>query len=324
MTPSPQTRPRLGASACLLGEPVRYNGGHSRCRFLTLGPLAGMVEWVAVCPEMELGLGAPRRPVRLLSDGRLVDRDGDTDHSAALAETARRVLPSFEDLDGFVLKSRSPSCGLFGVPRYSAGLPGERTDGQPVDRRGRGAFAEALTAAHPHLPVEEEGRLNDPVLREHFVERVFAHARLRELLSGPWRPRDLVDFHSRHKLQVLAHDPRLYRELGRVVARAGTADRRALAEEYRRLFTEALAVRPTRGRQVNALQHVLGPFGHRLSPERRHGLAGAIEDFQAGRAPMSVPVALLLHDARAENVHYLADQTLLEPFPAALPLRHHL
>ncbi len=324
MATGAQVRPRLGASACLLGEPVRYNGGHSRCRFLTAGPLAEMVEWVTVCPEMELGLGTPRRPVRLLTDGRLVDRDGDADHSAALAETARRVLPAFEYLDGFVLKSRSPSCGLFGVHRYSAGLPGERTAGQPVDRRGRGAFAEALVAAHPHLPVEEDGRLNDPLLREHFVERVFAHARLRELLSGPWRPRDLVDFHSRHKLQILAHDPQRYRELGRIVARAGTAEREALAAEYRRVFTEALAVRPTRGRQVNALQHVLGPFGHRLSPERRNGLAHAIADFQAGRTPMSVPVALLLHDARAENVPYLADQTLLEPFPPSLPLRHHL
>ncbi|GAA0950642.1 DUF523 and DUF1722 domain-containing protein [Actinocorallia libanotica] len=320
--PASAIRPRLGASACLLGEPVRHNGGHSRCRFLTDGPLAEMVDWITVCPEIELGLGAPRRPVRLLTDGRLVDRDGEADHTAAFAETAERLLPGLEGLDGFVLKSRSPSCGLFGIPHYSAGPPGERTDEQP--RRGRGIFAEALTAAYPSLPVEEDGRLNDPLLREHFVERVFAHARLRELLSRPWRPRDLVDFHSRHKLQILAHDPQRYRELGRIVARAGIDDREALTDRYRRVFSEAMTVRPAKGRQVNALQHVLGPLGHRLSPERRRGLVASIEDFQAGRAPLSVPVALLRHDARAENVSYLLGQTFLEPFPAALPLRHHL
>ncbi|MEO3785070.1 DUF523 and DUF1722 domain-containing protein [Actinocorallia sp. B10E7] len=321
--PTRATRPRLGASACLLGEPVRHDGGHSRCRFLT-DSLAGTVDWVTVCPEVEAGLGTPRRPIRRLTDGRVVGRDTGADHSAAFEEAARRLLPGLDGLDGFVLKSRSPSCALFGLPRYSAGLPGERTDGQPVDRRGRGFFAEALTAAHPHLPVEEEGRLNDPTLREHFVERVFAHARLRELLDGPWRPRDLVAFHSRHKLQILAHDPVRYRELGRIVARAGVGDREALAAEYRRVFAEALAVLPARGRQVNALQHVLGPLGHRLSRERRHGIAESIESFRAGHAPLSVPVALLRHDARAEDVPYVVDQTFLEPFPAALPLRHHL
>lgn len=317
-------RPRIGASACLLGQEVRYNGGHSRCRFLT-DVLDGLVDWVTVCPEVEMGLGTPRRPVRLLTDGRLVGRDDETaDHSAAVRETNARLLPGLDGLDGFVVKSRSPSCGLFGVPRYSAGLPGERSDGQPVDRRGRGVFASALTEAHPHLPVEEEGRLNDPMLREHFVERVFAHARLRELFSGPWRPRDLVGFHSRHKLQVLAHDPARYRVLGRIVARAGTAPREALAEEYRRVFAEALAVRPARGRQVNALQHVLGPLGPRLTRRRRLGLVDSIESYQAGRSPLSVPVALLRHDAQAEELAYISDQTFLEPFPAALPLRHHL
>ncbi len=316
-------RPRIGVSACLLGEEVRYNGGHSRCRFLT-AELDGLVDWTPLCPEVELGLGVPRRPVRLLSDGRLVDRDGPADHSAAVVELADRVLPRLAGLDGFVVKSRSPSCGLFGVPRYSSGLPEERSDGQPVDRRGRGAFTAALVAAYPRLPVEEDGRLNDPLLREHFVERVFAHARLREFLSGPWRPRDLVAFHSRHKLQILAHDPVLYRELGRIVARAGTAPREELARDYLRGFQLALAVRPARGRQVNALQHVLGPLGARLSRARRRDLADSIEDFRVGRSPLSVPIALLRHDARAEEASYLTDQTFLEPFPAALPLRHHL
>lgn len=316
-------RPRVGVSGCLLGSPVRYNGGHSRCRFLT-DELARHVRWEPVCPEMEIGLGAPRPMVRLLSDGRLAAKDGTADHSGAVAELTGRTAPSWEELDGFVFKARSPSCGLFGVPRYSAGLPGERTDGQPVDHRGRGAFAAALTNARPDLPVEEEGRLNDPVLREHFVERIFAHARLRELLADGWRAGDLVAFHSRHKLQIMAHDPEAYRESGRIVARAGTAPREETALAYRRVFTRALGVRPSRGRHVNALQHVFSLLTARLNGPRRHDLVETIGEFEAGRVPLSLPVALLRHHALGEELPYVVGQTYLDPYPRELGLRHRL
>ncbi|GAB2853709.1 DUF523 and DUF1722 domain-containing protein [Actinocorallia aurea] len=323
-TPPPApVRPRIGASACLLGEPVRYNGGHARSRFLT-DELDPLVDWVTVCPEIELGLGAPRPTLRLRSDGHLISRDGTVDHAEGVAAVNDRVMPRFAGLDGFVVKSRSPSCGLFGVPRYASGLPGERTDGQPVDRKGRGAFTAALVEAYPDLPVEEEGRLNDPLLREHFVERVFARARMRALFEAPWRPRDLVAFHSRHKLQILAHDPVRYREAGRVVARAGSDAPAVLVPAYSRVFAEALAVRPVRGRQVNALHHVLGPLSRRIGPVRRAGIVASIAAFSAGEAPLSLPVALLRHDAEAEGLAYLTEQTFLEPFPSALPLRHRL
>ncbi|NKZ02336.1 DUF1722 domain-containing protein [Actinomadura latina] len=310
-------------SSCLLGEPVRYNGGHSRDRFLT-GPLASHVDWVPVCPEIEIGLGAPRPTLHLRSDGRIVSKDQTRDHTDAMAALAGDRLPGLAGIDGYVFKSRSPSCGLLSLPRYASGRPGERTDGQPVDRQGRGAFAALVTDALPDLPAEEDGRLRDPVLREHFVERIFAHARLRELFSGDWRPRDLVAFHSRHKLQILAHDPAAYRDMGRIVARAGTRPRHELETDYRRAFSRALAVRPKRGRHANALLHIFSPLSAHLDPTRRHDIVAAIESYQHGQAPLSVPIALLRHHAEGEHLAYLAQQTYLDPYPADLLLRHHL
>jgi NAD(P)-dependent dehydrogenase (short-subunit alcohol dehydrogenase family)/uncharacterized protein YbbK (DUF523 family) len=204
-----ETKPPVGVSSCLLGELVRFNGGHSRFRFLT-DELDPYVEWVPYCPEMEIGLGTPRETLRLTDDGRLVSKSG-LDHTAAMA-----ALPLPAGLDGYVLKAKSPSCGIHGIARYDR-------SGHPADHRGRGLFAQRLIARYPLLPVEDEGRLNDPVLKEEFSERVFAFARLRILFSSSWQPRDLVSFHARHKLQLLAHDPARYRYAGRIVA-AGTAN----------------------------------------------------------------------------------------------------
>lgn len=316
-------RPRLAVSSCLLGAPVRHNGGHSRDRFLT-GALARHVDWVPVCPEMEIGLGAPRPAMRLRTDGRLVTRDGTRDLTGAMDALAERRLPTLDEIDGYVLKSRSPSCGLLKLPRYASGRPGERTDGQPVDRDGRGVFAARLLDAYPDLPAEESGRLNDPVLREHFVERAFAHARLHALFDADWRPRDLVAFHSRHKMQLLAHSPDGYRETGRIVAHAGERPEAELERDYRRAFMAALAVRPGRGRHVNALHHVLGFLSDDLDPTRRHDVLTAIESYRVGHAPLSVPIALLRHHAEGEHFDYLAGQTYLAPFPGDLLLRNTL
>ncbi len=200
-------KPRIGVSSCLLGEQVRYDGGHRRHAFLSdvLGP---HVEWVPLCPEMAIGLGTPRQTLRLTDSDRLINRSRTADHTAAMA-----ALPLPGQIDGYVFKAKSPSCGIRGIPRYGAGP-------QPVNRNGRGVFAARLMTAFPLLPVEDEGRLTDPGLREAFVQRIFATARLRELFAGSWQPRDLVAFHARHKLQILAHDPARYRLAGRVVAGA--------------------------------------------------------------------------------------------------------
>ncbi len=296
-------RPRVGVSSCLLGSAVRFDGGHKRFRFLTdeLGPY---VDWVPYCPEVEIGLGTPREPIRLTVDGRLVNRSGTLDHTALMA-----ALPLPLGVDGYVFKAKSPSCGVWGIPRY-------RPDGEASGAVGSGLYASRVMAAVPLLAVEDEGRLNDAGLREAFVERLFAAARLRALLSREWEPRDLVAFHARHKLQLLAHDPDRYRFLGRVVASGGAAC------DYRELFLAALAGRATRGRNANALLHAYSRIGRALAAPRRSDLVARIDAYRRGEVPLSVPVALLAHYASSGDLPWLESQTFLAPFPAELRPRH--
>ncbi|MBO3752449.1 DUF523 and DUF1722 domain-containing protein [Streptosporangiaceae bacterium NEAU-GS5] len=311
------TRPRIAVSSCLLGEPVRFNGGHSRDRFL-YGELDPHVDWVQVCPEMEIGLGTPRETLRLETSAegpRLMTRTSRADLTERMRRLATERAAAL-DVDGYVFKSRSPSCGIHGIPLYPA------KDGPPLNRRNRGVFSGLVMEAHPRLPVEDEGRLNDGPLREAFVERVFAHARLRELFDGDWLPRDLVGFHARHKMQILAHDPARYRQAGRVVAQAGTLPRAELADAYRCVFQEAMAHKATIGRQFNVLQHCLGMVT--LDQARRADLAEVLDSYRAGLVPLSVPVTLLRHHARGDAAAYLRDQTFFAPFPAELRLRNHV
>jgi uncharacterized protein YbbK (DUF523 family)/uncharacterized protein YbgA (DUF1722 family) len=299
------TRPLVGVSSCLLGAEVRFNGGHKRFRFLT-DELDPYVDWVPYCPEIEIGLGTPREPIRLTSDHRLVNRNGTADHTAAMAS-----LPLPVAVDGYVFKAKSPSCGVRGIPRY-------RSDGQASGVAGPGLYAERAMAAFPLLAVEDEGRLSDAGLREAFVERVFAAARLRDVLSGPWEPRDLVAFHARHQLQLLAHDPARYRAAGRIVAAGPVSSGTAYGE----LFLAAMATRATPGRNASALLHACSRIGRSLSPAVASDLVARIDAYRRGEVPLSVPVALLAHYASGGDLPWLAEQTYLAPFPAALGLRH--
>jgi uncharacterized protein YbgA (DUF1722 family)/uncharacterized protein YbbK (DUF523 family) len=310
-------RPRVAVSSCLLGAPVRHSGNHSRARFLT-DELAPFVDWVPICPEMEIGLGTPRESLRLerSPDGpRLMTRRSRRDLTPAMNELADERSARL-DADGYVFKAKSPSCGIHGIPLYAGDAA--------VNRHHRGLFADAVIEAHPLLPVEDEGRLNDAVLREAFTERIFAHARLRELLDSDWRPRDLVAFQARHKMQLLAHCPTGYRETGRIVAEAGVRPREELAVAYGRTFRTAMAVRASVGRHVNVLQHCLGMLGDELDPACRADLAEVIASYQAHRVALSVPLALLRHHARGEAATYVQDQTYFSPYPDELALRNHV
>lgn len=313
-------RIRLGISACLLGEAVRYDGGHKRDVFLA-EVLAVHVEWVPVCPEVELGLGVPRDSIRLI--GRpdaprlMQERTGEdlTDRMRRYAAERVRELAAL-DLDGYVLKRASPSCGLLRVRVY-------RDSGVP-SADGRGLFASALVERMPMLPVEEEGRLNDPALRENFVERVFAMARWRAFLAARPRPRDLVAFHTAQKFAVLAHSPEQYGRLGRLVATAGRALPREVLEEYGRRLMEALSARATRGRHANVLQHLAGFLKRDLPMDERAELAEIIAEYRRGLVPLIVPITLLRHHVRRVDVAYLADQVYLNPHPKELMLRNHI
>jgi uncharacterized protein YbgA (DUF1722 family)/uncharacterized protein YbbK (DUF523 family) len=308
-----EIRPRIGVSSCLLGEAVRFNGGHSRSRFLT-EVLDRYVDWLPVCPEVEIGLGAPRESLQLTAAGRLISKSG-LDHTDAMAAMAARRSGDLAGLSGYVVKSRSPSCGLYSVRVHA----GETT----VAANGRGVFTARILGADPLLPAEEEGRLNDPQLREAFVERVFARARLSRLFSGQWQLRDLVEFQARHKLQLMAHDQIRCRRAGRLVATAWARPAAHVRAQYTALFGEALARRMTPRRHVNALQHAFGLISEHLDDTRRHSILDVVDAYRRGEIPLSVPVTLLRHHADGCGASYLTIQTYLDPYPAGLGLRNY-
>jgi uncharacterized protein YbgA (DUF1722 family)/uncharacterized protein YbbK (DUF523 family) len=320
-TPPPADTPiRIGISACLLGQEVRFDGGHKRSDFLVdiFGPF---VEFVPVCPEVEVGLGVPRETLRLVRDGadvRLLGNKSGADRTDAMRRYSDRRTTSLtnDDLSGYVLKKDSPSCGMERVRIYTAsGIPA---------RNGRGLYADALIRRFPNLPIEEEGRLNDARLRDNFIERVFAYRRLRTFFAGRWTAGGLVAIHTAHKLQLLAHAPRSYAELGRMVANASSIARAELRDRYETEFMGALNKIATPARHVNVLQHMAGYFRDRLDPESRRELASVIEDYRAGLVPLIVPITLVRHHVRTLDIGYLKGQVYLEPHPRELMLRNHV
>jgi uncharacterized protein YbgA (DUF1722 family)/uncharacterized protein YbbK (DUF523 family) len=305
-------------SACLLGQAVRYDGGHKRDGFVA-DVLAEHFELVAVCPEVAIGLGVPRAPIRLIQTAAGVRvrgvRDPELDVTGALDGEAARVHRELLDLCGYVLKKNSPSCGMERVKAYTeTGMP---------HGRASGAFAAGLMARAPLLPVEEEGRLNDAVLRENFVERVFAYARWQALTAGEVGGAALVDFHSRHKYQLLAHNQAAYRRLGRLVAGAGRRPGRDLIDDYGREFMAALARPASVGNHVNVLQHLAGYVKDALDAGDKAELQAAIDDYHHRRAPRLVPLTLLRHHLRRTPQPWAAAQTYLNPDPREQLLRNH-
>lgn len=310
----------VGVSACLLGEKVRYDGGHKRDNYVA-DVLGRYFRFVPVCPELDIGLGVPRETLRLVRtrDGiRMIAPGSGVDHTATMREYAKRRTRQLRELGlrGYILKKNSPSCGMTRVKTYTeAGMPA------PADR---GLFAEALMTLLPLLPVEEEGRLNDPPLRENFIVRVFAYDRVTRLFAGRWKVSDLVTFQAREKLLLMAHAPEAQRRLGRVVADAKRADRSEVRDRYTEEFMAALAKPATVRRHVNALQHMLGYFRDRLGDEARRHLHESVEDYRHGTVPLVVPLTLIRHYVVLLAVEYLRDQTYLQPHPKELALRNHV
>lgn len=311
---------RIGVSACLLGQEVRFDGGHKRDTFL-LDTLARFVEFVPVCPEVELGLGIPRESLRLerdRTDLRLIGNKSRLDHTGAMREFAAkrvRTLAAY-DLSGYVLKKNSPSCGMERVRVYAR-------NGMP-SRDGRGLFADELIRQFPYLPVEEEGRLNDARIRDNFIERVFAHRRMRDLFQRNWTYADLIAFHTTQKLQLMAHSPRAYSELGQLAANGRRRERERLRAEYAAALMTALAKLATPARHVNVLQHIAGYFHEFLDAAGRAELVALIEDYRKELVPLIVPITLIRHYVRLFNVDYLKGQAYLEPHPKELMLRNRV
>ena len=311
---------RLGISACLLGEEVRFDGGHKRDPFLT-GVLSRHVEWVTVCPEVEVGMGTPRETLRLVRDGagpiRMVTTRSTVDHTDSMNAWSKRRVEALsrEDLDGYVLKKDSPSCGMERVKVYG---------GAVAAREGRGLYAEALIARLPLLPVEEEGRLHDARLRENFIERVFAYRRLKDLFAARWSIGSVVRFHTAHKMSLLSHSTAAYQELGRLVAGGSALPRAELRTRYETAFMKTLALPATTRRHTNVLMHMAGHLKDRVDSASKQELTACIEEYRTGIIPLVVPLTLIRHHVRVHAIDYLAGQVYLEPHPRELMLRNHV
>lgn len=313
-------RLRLGISRCLLGDEVRFDGGHKRDHFLT--DLFGRyVEWVPVCPEVEAGLGTPREAMRLVGDfqrPRLITIKSGKDHTEAVETTAADRLQEFKEMDlsGYVFKKDSPSCGIERVRIYSnCGIPA---------RKGIGIFARAFIERFPLIPVEDEGRLNDPGLRENFIERVFCYRRFQDLLNRVATRQAVVQFHTIHKYLLLAHSQPHYQALGRLVGRAERYPPKGLALRYGEVFMKALAVKATVRKHVNVLQHMFGYLKARLGAQEKIELLGVIDDYHRGLTPLIVPLTLIRHYVQIFDVRYICDQIYLNPHPKELMLRNHV
>jgi len=313
---------RLGISSCLAGEEVRYNGGHLSDSFL-MGTLADYVEWVTVCPEFEVGMGVPREEIRLVGSPdkpRLIGSRTETDHTNSMRNWATNRTSGLaeQDLDGFVLTANSPSCGLFRVRVY-------QHKGAPAVKKGVGIFARALTERIPDLPVEENGRLHDPRLRENFVERIFVRRRWHQMLENDPTPGGLVRFHTAHKLTFMAHSNAHYRSVGRLVASAGTVPWGELMSTYQAQMAEALLLIATPKKNTNVLHHLMGFLKDEISNDDKQEMLGLIDQYHSEQLPLIVPLTLLKHHLRKPTVpDWVHLQAYLNPYPSELMLRNHV
>lgn len=311
---------KLGVSACLLGEQVRWNGGHARDRYLT-DILGQYVEYVPVCPEVECGMGVPRETLRLVGDPdnpNLVTSKTNIDHTNRMLDWARKRAGELEkeNLCGFVFKKNSPSSGLFRVPvKNFKGMP---------QKKGQGIFARVFTENFPLIPVEEEGRLHDAKLRETFIEQIFTLMRWRETLSKKKRMGNLVDFHTRHKLLIMSHSPKHSQMMGKLVAEGKSFVIDDLFAQYETLLIEALRLKTTLKKNINVIQHIMGYFKKQLSSDEKQELIEIIDQYRKEYVPLIVPVTLLNHYVRKYEQSYLAQQVYLNPHPIALKLRNHV
>ncbi|MHA6494066.1 YbgA family protein [Pseudomonas borbori] len=313
-------KPKLGISACLLGAEVRFNGGHKESR-LCSRTLSDYFDFVPFCPEVAIGMGIPREPIRLVGAPETPRAVGsvrpELDVTAPLAAYGEKVAGETDDLCGYIFMQQSPSCGLERVKVYQEG-------GRPSEHKGRGIFAQAFCARRPDLPVEEDGRLNDPILRENFITRVFAYAEWQQLLRAGLTRKALLDFHARHKYLLMATDPLQYKALGQLLGNLTQHDLNELAPRYFSALMAALKKCATRRTHSNVLQHLSGYFKQALSSEEKQEMQQLISQYRHGVVPLVVPLTLLKHHLRRNPHSYVAQQVYLQPHPENLSLRNAL
>ena len=313
----------VGISRCLLGEEVRFDGGHKQDRFLT-DVLGRHVQWVPVCPEVEAGFGTPREAMRLVGDAerpRLITIMTERNMTIPLLQFSKRKLEMLEqvNLSGYIFKKDSPSCGIDRVKLYG----GSNGHGMP-SRAGVGLFARAFIDRFPLVPVEDEGRLCDSAIRDNFIERVFCCHRWHVLMHGSLTHGAIVAFHTAHKYLLMAHSRPGYQSLGRLVAEGHRYTPRRLAALYGRLFMSTLAVRATRPKHVDVLQHLIGHLKKQVTPNERAELDEVVRDYHQGLVPLIVPITLIKHYVSRYEIGYIQNQVYLNPHPKELMLRNHV
>ena len=310
---------KLGISSCLLGNKVRYDGGHSHDRFLTQ-TLGLFAEYVPVCPEVECGMPIPREAVRLVGDPenpRLLTQKTGIDKTQQMAEWIKVRLKELatHDLCGFIFRSKSPSSGLYRIRVYG--------DDGKVRKNGTGLFARAFTQAFPRIPVEEAGRLHDPKLRENFIESIFSLQRWRKLLEENKTMAGLIEFHTHNKLLILSHSQDIYRKMGRLVAQGKQMDQDGLFDRYEEMLLKALKLKTTVKKNINVLQHMMGFFKKNIDKSEKQELLAVIEQYRSGYVPLIVPLTLMKHYVMKYDQPWLKTQTYLNPHPFELKLRNY-
>ncbi|WP_422132707.1 YbgA family protein [Endozoicomonas sp. ALD040] len=318
--PEPEKDIKLGISACLMGQKVRYDGGHKRSSFC-MNTLSQYFHFEPVCPEVAIGLGTPREPIRLVGDiqkVRVVGTDHpDVDVTDQLTDYGYKKAKELTDISGYILMQKSPSCGMERVKVY-------HENGCPSGVSSAGAYAKALMAASPLLPVEEEGRLHDPVLRENFFTRVYAYHRWHnEVLNNPSHAA-VVRFHSTHKYMIMAHNPSDYTALGKLVAKGGKLELESLLAQYFEEFMNTLKKRANRKSHTNTMLHILGYVKKTVDTKERNQFLKLVEEYRQGILPLVVPMTMLRHFIENHGNDYIREQTYLNPHPDQLGLRNQI
>ena len=312
---------KIGMSSCLLGEEVRWDGDHKHDQYVR-DVLGSYFDYVSICPEVDVGMGVPRETVALygtLENPKMITKRSKADWTKKMNHYTKDRIHELtkENLCGYVFKSKSPSCGIGKVPIYSE-------FGSSRMRHGAGMFATSFVKAYPLVPIEDEGRLHDPVIRENFIVRIFCFHRLQLLVRKSFSIGSLVRFHTRHKFLILSHSRKKYDDMGELVANAKKIKTAELKTRYSKLFMAALTYKSTPKKNTDVLLHMVGFLKKILTREGKKDILSVIEDYRNELLPLVVPVTLIYHQVKKHNIKYLLDQVYLNPHPKELMLRNHV
>ena len=309
---------KVGISSCLMGNNVRFDDGHKHSKRCSQN-LARYFDFVSECPEVRIGMGTLRKPIRMIGDVNspliISTQDNAIDHTEKMVEFSHQKVKEYSELCGYIFMQNSPSCGLFRVKVY-------QEDGCPAGESGRGIYANVITQEIPELPVEESGRLTTPSLRENFITRVFAYHRWQQLKQLGFNYHSIIEFHSSYKYSLMAHSPASYIELGRMLADSGKHEVDELAQRYFPILMSALGKVATRKTHTNVLMHIQGYLKRVLSSIEKHELSNLINQYRLAQIPLIVPITLLKHHFSNHPHSYIAKQVYLEPYPDDLSLRN--